>query len=247
MVVFRRGLHVVPKLANFKEFSSLGIEGLYSAAGFQTAWTNYQRYLTTQLSISTVGTENEVRTPYQILLKTAKQTTQQHIFHYASQAHNNHFFFQQLAPKSQAQSSRPMRQLMEKLSHQGIASKDVLKERMIQAALLDPAPGWVFLVENANKNLEVMRCNVDGTPYYYGKNQSIDLNGGIDDASFDKLEATEAKAAALEKDWNLPLLALSTWDHAFVEDFGINGKEEYLQKVWECINWDVVNKRLFVV
>lgn len=247
MVVFRRGLHAVPRLANAKQFAAHGIEGVYSPAGFQTAWLDYQKYLTTQLTMATIGTENEVRTPYQILLKTAKQTTEQHVFHYASQAHNNHMFFQQMAPKTEAQTTRPMRQLMDRLSHQGVKGLPALKQQMLDKALDQPGQNWVFLCEDADKNLKVIECKNDGTPYYYGKNQSVDLTGAIDDALFDHLEATKAQAAARAKDWTLPLLALNGWDHAYITDYGITGKAEFLERAWDCINWDVVNRRLFVV
>ncbi|CAN3366731.1 small ribosomal subunit protein mS42 [Diutina catenulata] len=245
--VFRRGIHVVPRLGQVKQFEAAGIPGLYSAAGFQSAWTDYQQYLTTQLTMATMGTENEVRTPYQILLKTAKQTTQQHVFHYASQAHNNHFFFEQLAPEDVAKTTRPMRQLTEKLAHHGLKSVEALRDRIIEMAEAASGPGWVFLVERADKSLEVVRCNVDGTPYYYGKNQSLDFNGGVDQSSYERLEAIKRAAADSEKDFTLPLLGMSSWDQSFVHDYGVNGKREFLEKVWKCINWDVVNKRLFVV
>ncbi|CAN3372639.1 hypothetical protein DIURU_004868 [Diutina rugosa] len=247
MVVFRRGLHAVPRLANAKQYAAQGIEGVYSPQGFQQAWLDYQKYLTTQLTMATIGTENEVRTPYQILLKTAKQTTEQHVFHYASQAHNNHLFFQQLVPKPEAQTTRPMRQLMDRLAHQGVSGVPALKQAMLDKALASPGQNWVFLCEDADKNLKVVECKNDGTPYYYGKNQSIDLTGAIDDASFDALEATKAQAQASAKDWTLPLLALNGWDHAYTADYGVNGKAEFLERAWDCINWDVVNRRLFVV
>ena len=60
--------------------------------GYNLAWTDYQNYLLTNLTLLTNGTSLEYKTPYQTLLHTAKQTTQQHVFHYASMAHNNHFF-----------------------------------------------------------------------------------------------------------------------------------------------------------
>lgn len=243
----KRMLHQVPSLANGAAFAARGIDGLYSPAGFRTAWLEYQKYLTAKLSLATVGTENESRSPYQILMLTAKQTTQQHVFHYALQAHNNHFFFEQLADRETAQKTKPLRFLMERLADQNIGSVDELRAAV--AARVDAAlgQGWVFLVERADKLVELVTCHNDGTPYYYGKNQALDLNGAVDEASFDALQAVRAQAEAGELDFTLPLLAVSFWDVAYAPDYGVCGKSEYVARVWDCINWDVVNKRMFQI
>jgi len=67
-------------LANHETWSSQGIPGLLSPQGYSTAWTNYQTYLLTNLTLLTNGTANETKKPFEILLNTAKQTTQQHTF-----------------------------------------------------------------------------------------------------------------------------------------------------------------------
>lgn len=245
LISSRRLLHLVPKLKNAAEFTEKGIAGLYSPQGFRTAWLDYQKYLTAQLSLRTVGTENETRTPYQILLLTAKQTTQQHTFHYASQAHNNHFFFEQLSDKETAQKTKPLRFLMERLADQNITSLEELRTAVNSRANSVLGQGWVFLVEKEDKSVELITCHNDGTPYYWGKRQALDLNGAVDEASFDALEA--AKNAAHQLDFTLPLLAINFWDVAYYEDYGITGRAEYLDHVWDCINWDVVNRRMFQI
>lgn len=242
-----RLVHTVPVLVNDAGYRSAGIEGLYSAAGFKTAWSDYQEYLTRNLSLHTNGTENELRLPYQILLLTAKNTTEQHVFHYASQAHNNHFALAALADKSVASQTRPSRAIMDKLADGEITSVEDLKNRMLLLADSSFGQGWVFLVELPDKQIHILRCNNDGTPYYYGKNQSLDLNGGIDEGSFEYLQSLKTRATNKERDWSLPLLAISFWDTAYVQDYGLNGKADYLSNVWDCINWDVVNSRLFQV
>ncbi|KAF3988572.1 hypothetical protein FT663_03985 [Candidozyma haemuli var. vulneris] len=242
-----RGVHTVPKLKNQQKLLENGIEGLYSPAGFKTAWSDYQKYLTTNLSLRTVGSANETRTPYFILLNTAKQTTEQHTFHYASQAHNNHFFFQQLVDKEEAKATRPSRFIMDRLADQDINSVEDLKAAMFKEAEKLSGQGWVFLVELPDKSMKIIRCNNEGTPYYYAKNQSLDMNGAVSEESFDALNSIKEKAQNEELDLTLPLLALNVWDVAYMTDYGIMGKSEYLSKVWDCINWEVVNKRLFEV
>lgn len=240
-----RGLHQVPRLAQDEHFGLNGIEGLYSPAGYRSAWREYQQYLITSLSLNTTGTENELRTPYQILLHTAKQTTEQHTFHFALQAHNNHFVFEQLADRSQAQRTKPSRYLMERLADQDFTTLEEFREEFLLLADSMLGQGWVFLVERADKSLGLVRCHNDGTPYFYGKNQSLDLNGAVDEASFEALSALKSRAARNDRDFNLPVLGVNCWDHAYVNDYGVVGKADYLASFWDCINWDVINKRLF--
>lgn len=40
-----------------------------------------------------------------------------------------------------------------------------------------------------------------------------------------------------------PLLCLSVNEHAWLPDWGIWGKETYLSRFWECVNWELVSQR----
>lgn len=240
-----RKLHDVPVLKNHEAFAQNGIPGLYSAQGYATAWSDYQTLLTTNLTLNTVGTRHEGRSAFQLLLLTAKRTTDQHIFHYASQAHNNHMFFEQLTDKTHAATTRPSRFLLERIT--GISSLDSLKREVVRLAESAEGQGWVFLVENPDKSFKIMKCNNDGTPYFHGKNQSLDLNGNIDPESFEQLTQLKQRGENGELDFTLPVLAINFWDVAYLTDYGITGKREYLEKVFDCINWEVVNKRMFQV
>jgi superoxide dismutase len=40
-----------------------------------------------------------------------------------------------------------------------------------------------------------------------------------------------------------PLLCINMWEHAYIKDFGIKGKEKYIDSFWDCINWDTVQRR----
>ncbi|KAK6201253.1 Manganese/iron superoxide dismutase [Scheffersomyces amazonensis] len=241
----KRSFHDVPVINNQNQYLANGIEGLYSPKGFKTAWIDYQKYLTLNLSLHTVGTENELKPPFEILLHTAKQTTEQHTFHFASQAHNNHFFMQQFIDKSEAAKTRPSKFLLQRLEYQDIPDIETFRERMLLLADSSFGQGWVFLVELPDKSLKIVRHNNDGTPYYFGKNQSLDLNGGVDEGSFEYLNGLKDRAKNNERDWTLPILAINCWDHAYIEDYGTTGKAEYLSNLWDCINWNVINKRIF--
>lgn len=244
-ILNRRLIHNVPELEKYDHFIKNGIEGLYTPSGFQKSWLDYQRYLTINLTFNTNGTENELKSPYQIILNTAKQTIEQHTFHFASQAHNNHFMFELLTDSSEAANTQPSRYLMGRLSDAGFNTLEEFRDAFLSIGELSTGPGWIFLVENADKSVKILKCNVDGTPYYYGKNQSIDLNGGIDEISFEKSNQIKQLASENQRDFTLPLLAISLWDVSFINDYGINGKRQYLQNVWDCIDWNVVNSRIF--
>ncbi|KAG7663047.1 uncharacterized protein J8A68_003429 [[Candida] subhashii] len=239
-----RSVHTVPRLTQKVD---AGINGLYSQEQTRMAWFDYQDYLVKNLTLLTNGTANETRSPYQILLNTAKQPVNQHVFHYASQAHNNHFFFEQLANKEEAQLTRPSRFIMDRLIRNDIPDISVLKEKMLTLAENSVGQGWVFLVETPYKSFQIIKCNNDGTPYYYGKNQSLDLNGGVDESAYQYLENLKERAAKRERDYNLPILAISFWDQSYIKDYGLGGKKEYLERVWDCIDWNVINKRFFQV
>ncbi|EGW31057.1 uncharacterized protein SPAPADRAFT_142825 [Spathaspora passalidarum NRRL Y-27907] len=242
-----RSLHRVPKLEQHHQWSQEGISGVYSPEQFKMAWTDYQHYLLTNLTLLTNGTAYENKHPYQIILQSAKNTTDQHIFHYASQAHNNHLFFQQLTSKDQAQETRPSKFLMQRLVQQDIADVATLRSKIVELGSSTFGQGWLFLVEYPDKQIKLMRTNNDGTPYYYGKSQVLDLNGGVDETSYKFVENLKQRAANGEREYTLPLLSINLWDHAYIRDYGVNGREKYLENVFDCIDWNVINKRLFLV
>lgn len=37
-----------------------------------------------------------------------------------------------------------------------------------------------------------------------------------------------------------PILCVNTWEHVWLMDYGIGGKEEYLEHWWDAINWEIV-------
>lgn len=54
----------------------------------------------------------------------------------------------------------------------------------------------------------------------------------------------EAEAATLYSDRKLlPLLAIDASLRNYLLDYGIFGKQQYLDNVWDCIDWDVVSRR----
>ncbi|KAH3665959.1 hypothetical protein OGAPHI_004148 [Ogataea philodendri] len=244
MKQFSRGIHTVPKLVNHQRWAQEGISGLMSPKQYRTSWTDYQKYLTTNLTFKTIGTEHETRTPLAITLMTAKKPEQGPLFHYASQCHNNHLFFEQL----QDSTTNPpaLKSRLQRHINNVFGSFDNLRSEFLYAADTLPGNGWVFLVETKDKSVKIITCNNDGTPYIYSRNQSTDLNGAISISDFETLVSNKDKLNKNVKDFTVPLLVCNVWEHAYIEDYGVNGKADYLENFWNCINWEVVNNRLFV-
>ncbi|CAN6674433.1 small ribosomal subunit protein mS42 [Trichomonascus vanleenenianus] len=239
-----RGIHTVPRLAKEEVYRVQGINGLYSAQGFNTAWTEYQEHLTGRLTELTVETENETRTPFQVLQNTAKKSDQAHVFNYASQAYNNHFYFEALTEPSK-NSTAPSLALKKKIEEQ-FGSVEELRDQMLHAADSMLGVGWVFLVEDESKQLHVLSRFNAGTPFEYSRSQMFNLNFKVDEETTQALEELQNLVLAKEKNYVVPLLAVSTWPQTFITDFSVAGKADFLTKWWDSINWDVVNSRYYL-
>lgn len=239
-----RNIHTAPTLPRQGVYEKEGIKGLYSPEGFKIAWTDYQKYLVDKLTELTIETQNETRPPLHILLDTAKKPDQAHVFNFASQSLNNHLFFESLI-EPENNPTQPSPALSRKISEQ-FGSLDELRREMLYAADTFLGHGWVYLLENADKSLSIQVSHNAGTPYDMSRAQLFDLNGGaITDDTMNSLDEIEAINSQGEKNYAVPLLALNIWEHAYVPDYSVSGRADYLEKLWESVNWDVVSSRYF--
>lgn len=39
-----------------------------------------------------------------------------------------------------------------------------------------------------------------------------------------------------------PILCVNTWEHAYLRDYGVGGKRAYLERWWDRIDWEVVER-----
>lgn len=70
----------------------------------------------------------------------------------------------------------------------------------------------------------------------------LELGADFDDLVLGSVE--EAEAATLHSDRKLlPLLAIDASMRNYLLDYGVFGKQQYLENVWNCIDWDIVAKR----
>lgn len=63
-----------------------------------------------------------------------------------------------------------------------------------------------------------------------------------DDLVLGTVEEAEASALFLDKKL-IPLLAIDASPRNYLLDYGVYGKQQYLDNVWDCIDWNVVAER----
>ena len=145
-------------------------------------------------------------------------------------------------------------------------SLSTLRSLMLDTAMSMFGPGFVWLVQRRDRNsmkgksFAVMNTYIAGSPLpaAYRRKQSVDLNS---QASKDKAlleSAMENTALPYSKDSVFqnrvnqtlnppggvivhPVLCVNTWEHAWMFDWGVAGKEKYLESWWDCIDWNVVD------
>ncbi|KAH3902512.1 related to 37S ribosomal protein S26, mitochondrial [Saccharomycodes ludwigii] len=263
--IVKRSIYTVPKLilpsscTNTTSSTAPIIPNVYSSLGFQTVWTDYQKYLCDQLTLVTQGTSFENYLPYHLILKSAKTTFNTRIFNLASAVHNNHLFIENIIPNQISSVTndkiQPSRVFIKKLQDQyqnpNLTWEDYKLEILNKVEEnLKSGQGWVFVVEDFNKKLHILTCNNHGTPYFAPRNQSVDLNGGVNNhKDYELLNELKNELSRSEnkvfKDWTLPLIVVNLFDVAYLPDYGVAGRSKYLSTILDNLNWGVVNKRIF--
>lgn len=126
------------------------------------------------------------------------------------------------------------------------ASPEALKTEMLATANAMFGNGWVWLVLDSKRYIRVLCTYNAGTPFGSGhRRQDTDMNTmqrlgtSVEELTAATREATKGPINS----WATPLLNIKVWEHAWLEDYGVNGKNEYLERVWDAINWEVVGSR----
>lgn len=258
--VFRtaRSIHTVAELPFDKP---VGIPGLFSPKGLDIAWFQYQKMLIDKINTlvekSQVTQYEEAQTLRFLMEETQKSSSpsDRKLSSLASQAYANEFFFRSLGPENRNKNAKigynPANDRIVDLSstttlpeedsldqplkslYRGINacfdSPDQLKELLVSRANAMFGNGYVWLI-SSEENLSVVNTYNWATPH----------------ASRDTNETDGASTT-----FNLthriqsfqPLLAINAWQHAYLHDYGLKGKRDYLNNVFDTINWDLVAKR----
>lgn len=114
---------------------------------------------------------------------------------------------------------------------------------MFQTALSIHGSGWVWLVVGPNSELRVLATYNAGTPFSIRQRQVQDPNTqwNLDTSGRYGLQQTSGLRPNRKHEYLiLPLLGLNCWEHAYITDYGVAGKQEYLKNWWSAINWQRV-------
>lgn len=186
-------------------------------------------------------------------------------FNYASQALNNSFFLSTLAPQDRLHNPTPLPKVATAIS-KSFGSFPEMCLAFSSAAYGMVGSGWVWLVTDQHRNLGVVPTFGSGTVIVQNRlqqgkhfllpsinDQSTGSPDGAKNASTSlPLERPSRPADALFSGLGIsdkvgkelyPLLNISVHEHAWLNDYGIMGKEEYLTRFWNCVNWDKVEER----
>ena len=262
----RRRKHRLPELDHHKTFEKEGIPGLFSKTGYKIAWTTYEGMIIQKLNELVAGEPIENVEPPKLAIQFARDPMNASLFNHASMAHNNHFFFQALSTSPQQLDHLPnLKQSLEKT----FGSIETLRITMLDIAATMFGPGFVWLVwardtapgSARRGDWRILSTYLAGTPYPEAgyRQQGIDMN--TNKAS--TLGAYQAGHAAnrvgafgahSERGQQqaiippggtsvMPVLCVNTWEHAYIYDYGLQGKRSYLLDWWQAVDWHTVDYR----
>lgn len=200
----------------------------------------------------TIGTEFEDKDTKTVSLLTAREPSQAPIFNYASMAHNNHFFFESLAP-----GGTPIPSALRADLETSFGSLETLRRELVVTASAMFGPGFVWLVKTAPSEYKVLSTYLAGSPYpgAHWRRQASDMNtlgkgGSASEYYRNKAESRKRSSVELPPGGIAlePVLCLNTWEHAWLLDWGVGregrgGKTAYAEAWFEQIDWQYVAKR----
>ena len=172
-------------------------------------------------------------------------------------AFNNHFFFRGLNTNPDIV-SQPPSELLTQIKND-FSSESTLKETFIATANAMFGPGFVWLVQlnpagnNTTQTLRILPTYIAGSPLSgaHYRRQSHDLNThnaeshtALNNVGSFGANAAKGKVEQPKKPFGgidvVPLLCVNTWEHAWLHDYGVGGKDAYLRAWWKKIDWSQV-------
>lgn len=261
-----RTLLTRPQINNEKLFRKHGVPGLLSKEGFDISWTQYQSYIIEQLNDRVAGTPDAASPPRHLLLKHSRSPSTAAIFNYASMADNNHLFFSTLSPTSTDISTF----LRDRIEH-SFSSVEALRQTFLATADAMFGPGFTWLVKkNTDDTLAILNTYIAGSPWpaaHYRK-QSVDMNnmpaypeGHPNNKNpsspppsrvppYPQFQSQVPPRGGGGGDWNMGtgaftlevMMGVNTWEHVWLRDYGVHGKEQFLARWWDHIDWYAAEK-----
>ncbi|OQO07466.1 hypothetical protein B0A48_07163 [Cryoendolithus antarcticus] len=242
----------VPRLTLHNAFTTSGVPGLFSATGYKLGWTTYQTHVLTKLNSLLAGDPDSNLSPKSLLLKYARDPQSASIFNHASMAFNNHFFYQSLST-----APLPLSKLSGGLESSLLGtfgSLETLRQTMLDTAESLFAPGFVWLVCTSapgQPTWRILTTYAAGTPFpeagyrLQPSAPGTTLNPSKPLGSFGSTSKAGQNMNKFPVGGTevMPVLCVNTWEHAYIYDFGVDGKRKYLGDWWEAIDWHAVDGR----
>jgi Fe-Mn family superoxide dismutase len=194
-----------------------------------------------------------------LLIKYARQPNMASLFNHASMAHNNHFYFNCLSTEN---TEERMPSHLQKGLEASFASLETLKREFIATGSSMFGPGFVWLMKTPNDNrFMLLTTYIAGSPYpaAHYRRQSQDMNTEVDPLTPADVARTRALknanpvnsvgAFGLYSEAGkrapggievYPVLCANTWEHAYMMDWGLRQKKQFLEAWWDRIDWRVV-------
>lgn len=124
------------------------------------------------------------------------------------------------------------------------SSVESLKLDFLATASAMFGPGFVWLGRNLDNDgkVQILCTYGAGTPYpsAFGRRQSTEMAnmyaGSMGVQSKNNTGTMKAPGSLNVH----PILCVNTWEHAWMMDYGIAGKDEYLERWWDRVNWNLV-------
>lgn len=234
--------------------------GFLSPAAYAETWTEYQATLCNYLNDETAGTTLENIPVKKLHIDTSKQPSKAALYNHAAQAHHNHFFFNGLSSVPEPYTPS---YIIESTVKEYFESLEHLRDEMTDAALSMFGNGYVWLLaeeladsysatSNVGGPLRILCTYNAGSPFAdaHARRQGVDGNTGIAHrltagamGDFSSNRITSQPRAFNGQ----PILCLKVWEHQWMRDYGLAGKQTYVHNWWNRVDWDEVHARLNVV
>lgn len=216
------------------------------------------------------GTQHENVTTQTLLLSTARDPMLASLFNHASQAYNNDFFFKGIVLHDPHTSRLPASladKLSTNFSSLEAFRSTFLNTAQ---AMFGPGYVWLVRTRDPNQMgnqvMRILTTYIAGSPLpgAHWRQQPADMNvhnnmsaaqAGLSPADYARhtqVQNTVGMAgqysAMAQRDKQiapggadtLPLLCVSTWEHTWIRDWGMEGKRRFLEAWWDRINWEAV-------
>lgn len=124
------------------------------------------------------------------------------------------------------------------------SSPEAMKIELLATAEAMFGCGWVWLVLDHNKRFRILCTYNAGTPYGLShRRQDTDMNTGQTLGNDYTTQIRLASRPGGTQNY-LPLVNINCWEHAWLTDYGIGGKRQYLEAWFKAVDWGFVESRL---